>query len=625
MRIYLLLIVFFLGLNAQAQESATLTKGAVPLLSVFEPDSLHRFQSGIYTIAKAMPSPAIYDPAIKQQANALREKLKNTPYPPVSSGNKRAGIAPQVVSGFVGAHVPGTPNDNNMAINNDSLVVSVWNTYIRVYNTNGVLKKNWGLEFFPSDPKATKPGSGVSALNRAYDPKVVFDPVSNRFIIVFLEGSESSDTRIIVSFSKTSNPLDGWNVYQLNGKPFGGTQWTDYPMIAINNEDLFITVNILKDNTDWRDGFQQSIIWQLPKARGYAADTLQYNLWSNLRHNGKPIWSICPVQDAYQPGEEGLYFLSVRPGDASNDTVFLHRISHNHSHANPQYSYKILKADKQYGLPPAAPQKPAGFRLQTNDARVLGSFYVNNKIQYVQTCNNTINGRSSVFHGVIQFPASANPTITSNIISYDSMDIAYPTIVHAGNNVFGRQSLITFSHSGETVLPGTSVVYFDNNGEYSNVVTTRKGDGYINSFIADSVERWGDYTSIQRRYNNPNEFWLVGSYGKSNNTVGTWISKVVMNDPTVGIQTSTTNSKQADAYPNPVADVMTVPFETELAAEVSLVITDAAGRLVYQLTEFQEAGKQKAIINVSEFQTGIYFYTVSVEGKIKSNGSFSKQ
>lgn len=625
MRFYVLFIALLLTMKANAQESAVLTKGAVPLLNVFEPDSLHRYPNGIFTIAKAMPAPAIYDPAVKQRANALREQLKNNPYPPISSGNKRAGTLPQIASGFSGAHISGTPNDNNMAINNDSMVVSVWNTYIRVYNTNGVLRKNWGLEFFPSDPKATKPGSGVSSLNRSYDPKVVFDPAANRFIIVFLEGSESSDTRIIVSFSKTSNPLDGWNVYQLNGKPFGGAEWTDYPMIAINNEDLFITVNILKDNTDWRDGFQQSIIWQLPKSRGYNADTLQYNLWSNLKHNGKSIWSICPVQDAYQPGEPGLYFLSVRPGDASNDTVFLHRISNNYSQGNnAQYSYKILKADQSYGLPPAAPQKQAGFRLQTNDARVLGAFYVNNKIQYVQTCNNNINGRSSVFHGVIQFPASASPGITSNIISYDSMDIAYPTIVHAGNNVFGRQSLITFSHSGETVLPGTSVVYFDNNGQYSSVVTTRKGDGYINSFIADSAERWGDYTSIQRRYNNPNEFWLVGSYGKSNNTVGTWISKVVMNDPAVGIKEMANNS-QLDVYPNPVTDILTVPFETELHAKVDIVITDAAGRQVMTMSEFQEAGKQKAIIHVGDWNKGIYFYTVSIEGKIKTNGSFSKQ
>lgn len=624
MRFFVLSLILCTGGVSLAQNQVKLTKGSVPLHNVFTPDSLYKYQSGVYTVAKAMPVPAGLDPKVKQQAERMRQELSGNTYPDISNHSKRSAIQPQIVAGFLGAHIAGTPNDNNMAVNNDSMVISVWNTYIRVYNTNGVLRKNWGLEFFPTDPKATKPGNGVGSLNRSYDPKVVYDPKGDRFIIVFLEGSESSDTRIIVSFSKTNNPLDGWNVYELNGKPFGGTLWTDYPMIAINGEDLFITVNILKDNTDWKDGFTQSVIWQVPKVDGYSGDTLRYNLWSNIKHEGKSIWSICPVQDAYQPGEEGLYFLSVRPGDISNDTVFLHRISHNYSHPNPTYSYKVLKADKSYGVPPSAPQKQAGFMLQTNDARVLGAFYVNNKIQYVQTSNNQVNGRSSVFHGVIQFPASATPTITANIISYDSLDIAYPTIVHAGNNVYGRQSLITFSHSSEYHLPGTSVVYFDNDGEYSSLLMTKPGEGYINSFIPDSSERWGDYTSIQRSYVNFNEFWLVGSFGRSTNSAGTWISKIRMNDPSVSIRNVEVGENQ-DAFPNPVIDFIHLPFNTDTPQEVEIVIYDANGRVVERHIQSLEAGKQKAIINTSQYAQGVYHYSIRAGGNQIDNGSFSKQ
>jgi hypothetical protein len=620
----ILSVMALLGCSAlSAQQGVQLTQGSVPLHNVFDPDSLSRTGSGIFNIAASFPVPAGIDPTVKYNANVQREQLKGNRY--ASGGNKRSAIAPLVVSGFQGSNSEGTPNDNNFAVNNDSFVISVLNTHIRIYNTSGVFKKNWSLESFPKDPKATKPGNGIGTLDRSYDPKVLFDPVANKFILVYLEGSESTDTRIIVAYSKTSNPLDGWNIYQLNGNPFGGKFWTDYPMIAINGEDLFITANILKDNTDWRDGFTQSLIWQMPKARGYNGDTLKFNLWSNIVYNGKSVWNICPVQDAYQPGAEGLYLLSVRPGDASNDTVFLHSISRNYSSGNAQYSLKVLKSDKKYGLPPAAPQKQAGFRLQTNDARVLGAFYVNNKIQYVQTSMNTVNGRSSVYHGIVQFPDKPAPTVTGNIISYDSLDIAYPTIVHAGNAVFGKQSLITFSHSGETIFPGTSLVYFDNNGEYSSLVMARKGDGYINSFIADTAERWGDYTCIQKRYNNEKEFWLVGSYGKSSNGVGTWISKVTMSDPQVGIADRPAQTESEPAYPNPVSDVLTIPFAIQADGEVLVEIRDAAGKLVFTLSESQLEGRQKAFINISYFSTGIYFYTILFNSKDIQNGIFSKQ
>jgi hypothetical protein len=623
MRNFLPVIAFLSCSALSAQSGVQMTQGSVPLQNVFEPDSLSSTGSAIYNIAASFPVPAGIDPSIKYKANVQREKLIHNRYP--SMGSKRSAIAPLIVSGFQGAFNEGTPNDNNLAVNNDSFVISVLNTNVRIYSTSGVFKKNWALESFPKDAKAQQPGGAIGTLDRSYDPKVLFDPVANKFIVVYLEGSESTDTRIIVAYSKTSNPLEGWNIYQINGNPFGGKFWTDYPMIAINGEDLFITANILKDNTDWRDGFTQSLIWQMPKARGYNGDTLKYNLWSNIVYNGKSVWNICPVQDAYQPGAEGLYFLSVRPGDASNDTVFLHSISKNYSSGNAQYGLKVLKSDKKYGLPPAAPQKQAGFRLQTNDARVLGAFYVNNKIQYVQTSMNTVNGRSSVYHGIVQFPDKPAPTVTGNIISYDSLDIAYPTIVHAGNAVFGKQSLITFSHSGETIFPGTSVVYYDNNGEYSNLLMTRKGDGYINSFIPDTAERWGDYTCIQKRYNNEKEFWLVGSYGKSTNGVGTWISKITMSDPQVGIKDAPKPLNPGQAYPNPVSDVLTIPFAIQADGEVLIEIRDASGRLVFTINEEQLKGQQKAFINISGYNTGIYFYTILFNSQNIQNGSFSKQ
>ncbi|MES2617559.1 MAG: T9SS type A sorting domain-containing protein [Bacteroidota bacterium] len=622
MRFLLIISAALVAFSAKAQQGPVLTKGTVPLLNVFEPDSLVNTPNGIFTIASELPEPAGIDKATKTFVNNERTRLQNNHYP--SNGLKRAAVPPMVTGGFIGAVNEGTPNDNNMAVNNDSFAISVLNTYIRVFNTSGVVKKNWGLENFPRDPKNTRPGTGVDILNRSYDPKIVFDPIANRFIIVYLEGSESPDTRIIVAFSKTNNPLDGWNVYNLNGNPFGGLYWTDYPMIAINGEDLFITVNILKDNTDWRTGFTQSVIWQVQKKGGYTADSLQFNLWSNLVYNNKPIWNICPVQDAYQPGSDGMYFLSARPGDVSNDSFFLHRITNSVKSGTAQYYFDVLKSNKSYGLPPAAPQKQAGFMLQTNDARVLGAFYNNDKIQFVQTSRNAINGKSSIYHGIIQDPHKADPIVTANIISYDSLDIAYPTIVHAGNKVFGRQSLITFSHSGPNTFPGTSLVYFDNNGQYSDLIRVKEGQGYINSFIPDSTERWGDYTSIQRRDNNENEYWLVGSYGKATNAVGTWIGVITMNDPSVKVKDITANQLQNNAYPNPVKDQLVVPFHTDAAGTVSFFVTDASGKVVITLKEEQTNGEQKAFINVSQLATGLYTYTILLNNVPVNNGKFSK-
>ncbi len=603
--------------------------GKVGLSNVFEPNEISNISSQIIEFNKSMPFPQGYNATNKYAVTQKREALKHNILP--FEGQKRAIVTPIVESGFNGAMFAGIPNDNNVAVNNDSMVVSVYNSQIRVFNPNGVLKKAWNLTFFPRDVKNTQAGGTVRVLDRSYDPKIVFDPNSNRFIIVYLEGSESADTRIIVCFTKTASPLDGWNVYEINGNPIGGKQWTDYPMIAINKENLFITVNILRDSSDWRDGFLQSIIWQTDLKSGYDGDSLNYKLWSNLKDNkNKSIWSICPVQKGFIDNEKGLYFLSVRPGDVSNDTLILHHISDNLVGGNAQYSFKILKTSLPYGLPPMAPQKTAGYRLQTNDARVLGAFYANNRIQFVQSSANNINGKSGVMHSIILYPMNSQPNITSKYITYNDFDIAYPTIACASDERYGQQALITFSHSSETEFPGTSVVHYNNEGLYSNQVFTKTGTGAINTFLPDTNERWGDYTCIQRVYNKKNEFWVSGSFGTpinpqapSNSTNNTWISKIKINDYELTLNKNEISS-QSSAYPNPVKDLLYIPLTMINNGKVEITITDSNGKLIQTLSQDINAGENQAFLNVSNLAEGIYIFKVMFNGQLFNNGKFSK-
>src|SRR5690606_2696747 len=172
----LLFTILFSSVHVYSQ--AKMSKGQVPPAKIFHPDSLKDMQSTIYHINSAYPKPAGIDPAIKAAANERRNQLMHNSVGTYLPSKKRTAINPVVEDGFQGATIAGTPNDNNVAVNNDSFVISVMNTYIRVYNTSGQLKKNWGLEFFPKDAKAVKPGNGADNLDRCYDPKVVFDPVS---------------------------------------------------------------------------------------------------------------------------------------------------------------------------------------------------------------------------------------------------------------------------------------------------------------------------------------------------------------------------------------------------------------------------------------------------------------
>jgi len=609
---FVLIVIWSLSQIASAQVPYTYkvkTGFRFGLSNEFNPNELQNTPTGVYYIAKAMPEPAGKKVSHKNEVNNLRTQqgvLYST-----TNVDRRTAAVPMIVEGFEGSIGGGIPNDNNVAVSKSGWVVSVLNTNIRVYNDTGKWIKNWSLEAFPRSVGNDRPGNGVGILDRSYDPKIVFDNEANKFIIVYLEGSESSDTRIIVAFSKTDNPLEGWNVYELNGNPFGGKTWSDYPVISLSEQDLYVTVNIVKDSVDWTVGFTQSVIWQIHKEDGFQGDSLRANLIGDIRYEGKSIWNICGIPGGYNQFKAGMFFLSVRPSDMQNDTVFLHRIHNNLVDGEPVYSLTVLTTDKPYGLPPDAFQPQVGYRLQTNDARVLSGFTHNNEIQYVQTTKNFQNNRSAIYHGIIS-DIYSNPTIKGKIISDDSLDLAYPSMVYAGDGKWNSNAVITFSHASENHYPGSSFIYMNDNNEYSQIVRIKSGEGLINTFLADSIERWGDYTGIQRDYAHPGAFWTSGSFGDKFNKNSTWINKIVINDKNVANPVIQPQNRMVNAFPNPAKDVLQLELFFVQKGNFSVKIIDVNGKIVFdEMHTAEQTGRYRWYLNITQLKAGVYTYQIS--------------
>jgi hypothetical protein len=547
------------------------------------------------------PEPAMFINEIKNKRNASRirrakfakngDRIVSTP----------EDIKPTVKRNFNGRVLggAGTPNDNNMAISNSGIIMSVINSSVSIYNSSGDQLQFRTLRSFVFGQ--------LPNLNRTYDPKVVYDPNHDRFILVFLQGTSSADTRIITGFSLTADPTGDWKFYAIDGNPFDESTWSDYPIIGISENDLYITVNILEDGLGWQEGFTQSVIWQINLEDGYnGEDELGNQLYYDLTYKNKPIWSICAVKGSERPSGPGMYFLSVRPSAEANDTVFLHRITGDYDQNKADYTLQVLQSDKPYGVPPSAFQPDPEFLLQTNDTRVLDAFIHNNTIQYVQTSYVEASNSSGIYHGMIDLNTSQ---VRANYIFDDSLDYAYPSIVYSGvDRNTAYSSTITFSHSGEWDFPGTSVVHHhaDRNlgSLYSPVVSVRQGEGLINTFLPDSIERWGDYTAIQRKYNEEGVVWLCGSYGEPDEEAGTWLAEIAIENDFVVI-------KESRIYPNPAADESRIGFVSGQTDKVSVEIFDLLGQRIYSSDPMSvEQGYYEVRLDLTGLESGKYIARV---------------
>ncbi len=449
------------------------------------------------------------------------QKKKTSAQPSVGKG---FGLTRTFPNGVTGDYSGGVPNDNALAVSNDGIVLAGINSVIWAYTLEG------DSTLFPIDVLALSLIAKGTISDHFYDPKLIYDEIADRFILVFLKNNVPSSSEIIVCFSQTNNPLDGWNVYRLPGNPINNNRWTDFPSINITNDELFITGNLIVPGVPWQVGFDGSVIWQVNKNAGYQNDSLlPSRLYSQIKFNGKYTRNLHPVR-GIGSSTTSQYFLSNRNFDITNDTIFVMRI--NGQMDDPQTELKITmgKTSPNYGVPPNGRQQDTDLSdptkgLQTNDARVLGAIANDEWIQFVSTTVNPSTGLAAIYHGTIQNPTLPNQTISGRIIGDDTLDFGYPNIAFTGNEPCDIEAIIGVNFTSPTDFPGVGAFYFGNDSSYSDLVRIKNGLDYTDRH-SDSYERWGDYFGIQPKFNEPGKIWTAGYYGLANHRNGTWMNEL---------------------------------------------------------------------------------------------------
>ncbi len=496
-----------------------------------------------------------------------------------------------------------TPNDNDLAISNNCKIISVSNTII--YFHDCVKDSAQGLVSLSAF------AAPLGSFSSAFDPKVAYDPVADRFALTFLNGFTPTTSSIVVAFSQTNDPKGLWNFYALPGNPYNNNLWTDYPMISFSQKEVFITVNLLTPGGTWQTSFSESIIWQINKSNGYNGLPLTTQVHNNIKYAGNNLRNICPVKGGSTLYGPRSYFLSNRNFGMSSDTVFLVDLSDTINAPGQTLTVKMLKTPRKYSMAPDAKQA-GGQTFATNDARVLGAFYENNKIQYVHNTQDSTTLLCAVYHGVIGSVSSATPSIVGYVINHPIEDFGYPNISYAGSSASDNTSIINFDHTATTVNAGLSAIKSDGTGNYSPRLNIKNGTTYVD-VLSGTQERWGDYTGSQRKYNEIDKTWVNGYYGYFNGgrKHATWIAEIGLNFILTDVK-QTKAETSMNVYPNPVSDFVHINFDVTESDVLSFVLYDITGKEVKtMLREFIKPGKQMFSFSMEPLAKGVYFLKIS--------------
>jgi hypothetical protein len=497
----------------------------------------------------------------------------------------------------------GVPNDNDIAISDEGFVVSVINSNMFMYDTEAdTLMKSITL------------GAFIVSLNitsSKYDPKIVYDPVKDRFVLVFLTGTTYQNSRIIVAFSSTSNPVDPWNLYVIGGNPLSNNTWSDYPVIGISNMDLFIGINTFFNGSTNNSGFYESCFWQVNLADGYLGNPLSTAYYHDIAAPNDTLFNITPIHRGAENTEGDMFLLSNKNLALGSDSVYILHIDSPLALGNPQLSLQLVRSNRAYGLPPSA-QQPGGHFFDTNDSRVLGGFQVGSTIQFVQCSVDTARGLSAIYHGFI-YDVYSNPFIRANLITDTTRFLGYPNIAWTSLDTNDCRAIISFNYVSATEPGGTGAVLFRSDSTYSDFITLKTGNSLVN-VIAGTDERWGDYSGIQRRYNEPCRIWCAGTFAKTTSSNGTWIAEIgadslCATNPFTAIDEI--QDSPSRVFPNPAIDLTTIEFNIHQSAMTSIRLYDQQGKLIALLFEDKvKSGLNRIQFNMSTLPSGIYYLDI---------------
>ncbi len=453
-----------------------------------------------------------------------------------------------------------------------------------------------------------------------FDPRILYDPKSDKFIatLLYYKNNNKEDSKIVILVSHNGDPSNGWEVFSIDA-PAG--YWYDYPNIGMSSNDFFITVNQL---TAPGAGMLGTDVFQIPKVDLYSQigfSPLPYYLYDNVVDVDAFInRSICVVTNGapqingqFIPYGPGIYLISLATNPSTSKATFYD--------ITDDYAGSPVMNLSSYTYPIGINQASSAFqlgssnRLDCGSTKIQSAYYLQGLIHFtLNGSTSQANTESSIYYArfdVVNL-TGLYQQIIPNTIQNNEEWFAYPSICHMGNSIFDKSTGITYLATGRLLYPEIRTLLYDDNMVPSNQSTFRVGDNFlITNGInpTDNVNiRWGDYTGIQRVYDDPcPRFWISGTFGNTQNEYSAFVSESKC-DPTGLAEISIV--EKVLTYPNPTSNNVTLEFKSKEFMLVNLTIYSIEGKVVISLTSNIEAGTNKIQIPMSDLSNGVYFLTI---------------
>jgi uncharacterized protein (TIGR03437 family) len=471
---------------------------------------------------------------IEEPERALRRRNaagRRSPAPRVSP---MLPTAPATVSptfnGFLALadNFRAVPPDTGGAVGPQHLVTML-NTQVVIQSRTGAVRDNYPITL---NAFWSPLGAGFDT----FDPRILYDPVADRWIASAAANPQSSTSAFLVAVSRTGDPGGDWNYFQVAVGT--SNQWGDFPVLGFNGSWVVVSLNLFRITNG---NYIQTNLYVFSKADLYAQNgTGAFSSFRDLQGE------LTPVRDSDNRSQNTLYLVQAIAADFLNPPDHgAIRISKIEGPVGSE-TFRggsvgtILVSDPWADSPSEegdfGPQLGTLTKIDTGDGRLINCLLRTGTIW----CSHTV------------FLPSGNPTRAAaqwfqvNAVATPPAIVQRGRIQDATNNYFYAYPSIAVNKNSDVVVGYTrfsagdypsAAFSFRTASDPPNTmqpeVLVKAGEAsYVNPGTKSGANRWGDYSATIVDPVNDLNFWTIQEYASTpprgrSGAFGAWWTQIM--------------------------------------------------------------------------------------------------
>ncbi|MDD5643352.1 MAG: hypothetical protein PHX53_16995 [Syntrophales bacterium] len=355
------------------------------------------------------------------------------------------------------------------------------------------------------------------ATRTLFDPRVVYDPGFNRWIMTADARAESVTVQyFFIAVSQTTDPLGSYYIYRVNvSNGFGadnGVQW-DYPQVGFDQNAVIFTANFFNS----AGGFIDARMFTVAKSLLYngPGQTLSPTLFTGLAGTLTP-----PIVLDTNPNT----YLVV--ADAPDNKVTLYTLT-NSAADPPTLSAAVTIPVPAFAIPPSATQPGTAATLDTLEGRfVNASTQTGNSLFQVHTINIGGYARPRFY----EFDTVNKVVLQSGTFagSGTSHDFNASIAANRFKDVFVTWSSTDPTNSVNAEVRFSGRLHTDTAGLIPSPGSLLYGSNTFYNVTGSGTQRWGDYSAVSLDPADTTGLtaWIVNERILTNTTWGSRIGSI---------------------------------------------------------------------------------------------------